>query len=470
MNPNIHGRGLACALIALSVIHLPARDADAAGFAIRENSTSGLGNAFAGVPTNTNDISSIANNPALLGAFDGINFSSSLSYIVPNARFKNGQASTLAPISAPIGTTSTFDGNDDISRDALVGASYFSLSLTDELKAGFAVTAPFGLVTDNPDGWVGRYHALKSQVLTFDLNPMLAYRVTDWLSIGGGFRAVYAEAEVGQAIDFGTILFSATGGALGTPTQQDGRAEVHFSDWGFGGNAGIMFEPGKLYAPLDGLRFGVGYRSRIALEGKGEAHFQDDNSGAVATLRSPAVANDQTLFTDTDVTSSLDLPESVTFGLHYDLNDQWAFMTQAEWTKWSEFEELVIEFDNPSQSDSVTEEDWNDSWFFAVGTTYRPDWVEGLSLRLGFAYDQSPIPERTRTPRVPGEDRFWIASGINYQPYSWASVDFGYTHIFVPDADIDLSANDEGSTFRGNLSGKYEANIDIFSLQANLTF
>jgi len=451
MNPNIHGRRLACALIALPAIVLSAQDGEAGGFAVRENSGSMQGNAFAGVPTNTDDISSIANNPALLGAFDGINASAGISFIVPNAEFKDGEA-TAAPIVGAPTINDDSSGDDDIARNAFVGANYFSLSLTDELKAGLAITTPFGLLTDNPSGWEGRYHALKSQLVTIDINPMVAYRVTDYLSIGGGFRAVYADAELSQAIDFGSI----TAGGGGTPTQQDGRAKLQGDDWGFGGNAGIMFEPGKLYAPLEGLRLGVGYRSRVEIKIDGDTKF-DNVPGGLGTA-----------FTKTDATSEVDLPESVTFGAHYDLNDQWAFMGQVEWTNWSEFDELRVEFDNPSQPDSVTEEDWDDGWFLALGTTYRPELVEGLALRLGLAYEWSPVPDSTRTPRVPDNDRFWVSTG-NYQPFPWASVDFGYSHIFVRDADIDLEA--ESSTdFRGSLSGTYEAHVDIFSLQGNITF
>ncbi len=466
MNPNIHGRALACTLIALSVIHLPAHDAFAGGFAVRENSGSMLGNAFAGVPTNTEDISSISNNPGLLGAFDGINAAAGISFIVPNAEFKNGQASS-APAVGPVpinNDASIFKGNDDIGRNAFIPATYVSLSVTDELKFGLSITAPFGLLTDNPDGWVGRYHGLKSQLETIDLNPIVAYRVTDYLSIGGGFRAVYADAELSQAVDVGSLA-AVLGSGTATPTQNDGRAKLQGDDWGFGGNAGIMFEPGKLYAPLEGLRLGVGYRSRVEIKVDGKVKF--DMSG---TSGEGAIVQGAGFLVNTDATAEVDLPESVTFGAQYDLNDQWAFMGQVEWTNWSEFDELVVEIDQGAQGDNITEEDWNDGWFFAVGSTYRPDWgVEGLALRLGLAYELSPVPDSTRTPRIPDNDRFWVATGINYQPFPWASVDFGYTHIFVKDADIDLEA-ESATDFRGSLSGEYQAHIDIFALQANLTF
>jgi len=40
--------------------------------------------------------------------------------------------------------------------------------------------------------WVGRYNVQKSQLLSATLNPGIAYRVNDWLSLGAGFSVNYA--------------------------------------------------------------------------------------------------------------------------------------------------------------------------------------------------------------------------------------------------------------------------------------
>lgn len=451
-------------LLASAVLLPAAQDAEASGFAIREQSGTALGNAFAGAPTGIDDVSYIYFNPAMAGFLKEDHTAAlSASYIIPNSNFKNGQASTTAAVGGvTINENSLFDDDDgDIGRNALIPATATMVSLTDELKFGLSITAPFGLLTDNTEGWEGRYHALKSELKTFDINPSLAYRVTDYLSVAGGFRAVYAEAELSQAIDFGTI----GAGVGGTPTQNDGRAKLSGDDWGFGGNFGVMLDAGKLSPQLDGLRAGLAYRSRVELNIDGDTDFQKDSAGIAATLQGATGA-----FRDTGATAHLDLPESVSFGLHYDLNQEWAVMGQAEWTNWSEFKTLRVEFDNDNQPDSVTEEEWKDSWFFAAGTTWRPMAVEGLTLRLGVAYDQSPVPESTRTPRIPGEDRYWIAAGVGYAPASWLDISLGYTHIFIPNADIDLKATDTGNAARGNLEGEYEANIDIIALQTTIRF
>ncbi len=155
MKPMKSGRTLACALVALSALVLSAQHALAAGFAIKEQSGSALGNAFAGAVTGIDDISYSYFNPAMMTYLSGNHAALSNSYIIPNAKFKNGSASTVT--TAPITTTSRFKGNDDIGRDALVPAVYGMWSATEDLKFGLSITAPFGLLTDNPDGWEGRY-------------------------------------------------------------------------------------------------------------------------------------------------------------------------------------------------------------------------------------------------------------------------------------------------------------------------
>lgn len=453
MKPTKSGRMLACALVVLPALIFSAQEALAAGFAIKEQSGTALGNAFAGSASGTDDISYSFYNPAMMGFLDGNHAALVGSYIRPDSNFKNGSATTIT--GAPIGTTSQFNGNKDIGRDAILPAGYLMGSVTDELKLGLAVTLPFGLLTDNEDGWEGRYHALKSDLLTIEINPMVAYRVLPNLSIAGGFRALYADAELSNNIDFATI------GQTGFDPSEatDGRAKLQGDDWGFGFNLGAM------YRPIERLQLGLSYRSSMGLTIDGDTEFDLDQSGIGQTLQS-----NFGLFEDTDAKAKLNLPDTVAFGATLDITDELAVMGQVEWWNWSSFNEIRVKFDNAAQPDTLTDQDWEDSWFFAVGTTYEPKRIEGLSLRLGFAFDESPVPEETRTPRIPDEDRYWIAAGIGYTPLPWLTFDLGYTHIFVKDADIDLKATDSGSAARGNLSGEYEAHIDIIAFQATARF
>ena len=255
------GRTLASALVALPAVIFVAQDALAAGFAIKEQSGSALGNAFAGSASGTDDISYSYYNAAMMGFLSGNHAAIVGSHIRPDSNFKDGRATTAN--GTTIGTTSQFNGNKDIGRDATLPAMYLMGSVTEELKLGLAVTLPFGLLTDNEDGWEGRYHALKSDLLTIEINPMVAYRVLPNLSVAGGFRALYADAELSNNIDFATI-----GQTPFLPGEEtDGRAKLQGDDWGFGFTLGLTLEPRK------GTRIGVGYRSEVSHTLSGDVDF-----------------------------------------------------------------------------------------------------------------------------------------------------------------------------------------------------
>lgn len=426
----------------------------ASGFQVREQSGSALGNAFAGVTAGVDDPSFMFYNPASMTYLDGTQGSAAFSYIVPSSRFEDGSASTIAGV--PITPTAAFNGDNNISEDALVPALYGMTSFGEDIRLGIGLSLPFGLSTSAQDGWIGRYHALDSELRAILINPSGAYRVTDWLSVGAGLQVIYGDTKLTQSIDIGSI--GAASGIPGSaPTMQDGHGEIDGDDWGYGYNVGLMLQP------LDALRVGFSYRSKVSLEATGDATFDLSGSGTTgAALQSAG------LFTNTGFNAELDLPEQISVGVDYAVNDKLSLLGEASWTRWSRFENLVINFDNPAQPTSFTEEDWEDTWFFALGATYRP--VDYFAMRFGVAHDQTPVPDRTRTPRVPDEDRYWMAFGAEYEPASWLTFNLSYTHIFLPDASINLSATDPGNTFRGNLNGEFVSSIDIIALQGTVRF
>lgn len=433
-------------LLAALALAASAGTAAASGFALKEQSASAQGNAFAGAAAGAEDVSAMFFNPAALARQSGSQAAAVLSFIAPQADFEKGRASTAA--GTPIA-----GGADpgDAAEDALVPALYLGWAATDDLRLGLGVNAPFGLETRYPRDWIGRYHAVHSRLKTVNINPALAWRVSDRISLGAGFQAQWAWAELTNAVDLGTIGAAAgVPGAL--PGAQDGFADLEGDDWGYGWNAGVLLEP------AEGTRLGVSYRSRIEHTLEGDVDFTLDPAGVGAALRAGAG-----LFRNTDAKADLTTPEAWAFGIHHEITPRFAVMAEADFTRWSRFEELRIEFDNPAQPDSVTEEDWRDTWFYALGATFRP--AEAWTLRAGVAHDETPVPDRTRTPRIPDGDRTWLSLGVGWRPAAPLSFDAAYTHIWVDDAELDLRTTGIGNASRGNLSGSYDNAIDIATVQ-----
>jgi long-chain fatty acid transport protein len=440
------------------LLFLAGQQASAAGFGITEQSVSGLGNAFAGGSASAEDASTVFLNPAGMTRLQGTRFTAGLHYIMPSTKFSN-QGSTINPLLG--GAPLTGGNGGDAGVDALVPNLYYVRDINERWKFGLGIGAPFGLSSSYDDDWVGRYHALDSELKTININPALAVKLNDQVSLGFGISAMYSEARLTNAVDFSAGCLGsaplATCGALGltTPQGTDGEAEVQGDDWGFGFNIGLLWQA------TDATRIGAHYRSRTKHTLEGDADFVYPSAGAVT------FATGAGLIDGADVTADLTTPDSFSVSIYHDINPQWAVMADYTWTNWSVFDELRIEFDTGA-SDSVVTTDWNDTDRFSVGLNYRHNsaWL----WRAGVAYDEGATPDAARrTPRVPDEDRTWLAVGFNYQPSDNMNIDVGYTHLWVDDARVQKQAVGEDAG-RGALRGEWDADVDIISAQVNWQF
>lgn len=430
--------------------------AEASGFALRETGAAGQGNAFAGATAGAgDDISTMANNPATMTLHPGQHFSGTVTAIVPKGQFNKSGATFVG--SAGGGNIGGGNGGDDIGPDALVPAVYYARQINADWFAGVSVTAPFGLVSEYDANWVGRYHAIKSDIKAMTFNPVVAHRLSNRLSVGGGVQIAYTRGILSNAIDFGSIdvvnLSGANGGAAGA---NDGHSTFEGDDLALGYNLGFLYQ----FRP--DTRFGFAYRSKLHNRLDGAAHF--DTGGAVGN----AIATATGAFRTTGTQAEMNLPEMASLGVHHRLSPQWEVMAELAWTGWSRIRELRVTFDNTSQSHEVSDASWNNSMFYSVGATYKPN--DRWTLRAGVALDETPVPDSTRTPRVPDEDRFWLSFGARYQVTPSSVLDIGYTHLFISDASINLLTGGPGNTFRGNLSGSYELSTDVLAVQYRTQF
>lgn len=446
MHSNQHMGAKRWAIVAATagVASVAASGAMAAGYSLKEQSAALQGASFAGAAAKAEDASTIFYNPAGISRLDGYQLVQSGSYIAPVATFSDGSATRARSYGGS--TISGFTVTGDAVDNAAIGSTYTTAQLSDDWHVGLAVTVPWGLITDYNMGWAGRYHALKSSMRTYNINPVVSYQVTDGFSVGAGVQIQRMSAHLTNAIDFGTII--------GRPGAADGYADVKGNDWGYGFNAGLLWEP------LPTTRFGLNFRSAVAHELDGTAAFT--NVPNVPALRAS--------FANTGAKARVTTPEYVMFGAYHELDPQWAVMFEASWTNWSRFKNLIITFDNPLRTPSVTQENWKDSYFTALGFEYKAN--EQWTLRTGLAYDSAPTPDEDRTPRIPDSDRVWASLGGTYKVNERYSVSAAYTHIWAMKADVDLHDTGAGGSnnLRGNLSGSYDAHVDIFALQISAKF
>ncbi len=244
--------------------------------------------AYAGAAATGSDASYLAYNPAAAADVAATDFSFGVMEILPGS---NGEYS-LAKTSAGTATGGSADPHGFIS-DATVPALAFRQRISDRWAFGLSINAPWGLRTDYPNSWAGRYYALKTALLTLNATPVLSYQLTPELAIAAGPQIEYAQGTLTSAIDTGTLgaLYSISGSI---PGAQDSYARVSGNNWSYG------YALGAIDHLSEGLTVGLSYRSSIRHDLHGPLTFTLDSAGIGATIRSLTG-----LFTNTRSTAPL---------------------------------------------------------------------------------------------------------------------------------------------------------------------
>ena len=415
--------------------------AAAAGFALIEQSASGMGNAFAGAAATAEDPSTIFYNPAGMSRLEGMQVTVGAHVIDLSVKFSNsGSTKPAAIVTNPLG------GNGGNAGDvAVIPNVYFVMPIGDRLNFGIGANVPFGLKTEYDDNWAGRFQGIKTDIKTYNINPSLSYKVSDSLAIGAGANYQHLDADLTNAV----VLAPNT----------EGRAELDANDDAWGWNIGVLFEP----APS--TKIGASYRSKLKYTLEGTTTVTGPTGAIVAPVSGPTKA---------DVT----LPDSFSLSLAQKLNDRWEFLADATFTHWSEIDQINIVNSTNGTLRDVLVVDFDDTWRYSVGVNYKLN--DAWTLKGGVAYDQSPVKgTSTRTVRLPDNDRTWLSIGAAMKVKQNGKLDFGYSHLFVKDSDINFTRSQQAPGFTtptpapgtaSTVAGSYTASIDILSVQYTLSF
>jgi long-chain fatty acid transport protein len=440
----------------------------AGSFGLIEQSASGQGVAYAGAAAVGEDASTIYFNPAGMTRLSGQQIVVAGHIVSPKADFtNNGSTNVLGS-----GPGSELTGPNSSTGDpAFIPNFYYSAELPNEIYVGVGVNVPFGLSTEYDDGWVGRYHGLKSEITTINVNPSIAWKASEKVSIGFGISIQYADLELTNNLDSAATCarIEAVAGPLGcdytTPSDAtlDSSVKLAGDSTELGWNTGILID-------LDEKsRLGIAYRSAIKHNVSGNSTYNLDGTlNTVAGDASDLIGFN--ILQDTTLEATAELPETFSVSFAGDLNAKWTVLADWTWTGWSSLDVItIVEAGGLPGTEKTLNLAYNNTNRFSIGAHFKPNqkWI----YRGGLALDQTPIqsPELT-TARIPGNDRTWLSFGLGYKPSSTWSLDFGYSHLFISDTDINNGPpQNEGSSF-ATLTGTYESSVDILSAQANFNF
>jgi long-chain fatty acid transport protein len=453
----------------------------ASGFQLQEQNGSGLGNAFSGQAAGVKDASAIYFNPAALTGIEGGNLVISVDPIIPAYEFSDGGSTppSLPPLpgAPPLGIPLGGTGGNAGSLTP-VPNGYFSYQVGETWWLGVGVNIPFGLTTEWESDWMGRFHGIKSSIHAINVNPTVAVKVGS-LSLGAGVNWQQFDAELTQNTAYGGVSFggaylaggpaAATGILLqlGGPAglAMEGLTTLDGDSTAWGWNAGALIEVGE------GAKLAVSYRSKIEHTLEGTIAFEGAPSFVEQGPLGPIGAALNATFADRPITADVSLPDTLSVALAWEGE---SVEVLADWTRtgWSSIPSLDV-MDEAGEEVTSLNLQFEDTWRAGLGLNFRLN--EAWKLRLGAAYETSPVQDRYRTPRLPDNDRIWVAGGFEFTINEKNRLDLGYCRVFIDDAPSTLVALPQDPDFTekllsGNLVGAYTGSVNILSLQYTLSF
>jgi long-chain fatty acid transport protein len=400
--------------------------AQAAGFALLEENVSGLGNAYAGTAAVAENASTIFFNPAGMTQLKEREFSAGVASIVPSFKFTNNGSS--------VGALAGTGNGGDAGSTGYVPNAYLSWALNKDLYVGVGLSAPFGLKTEYSKPWVGSAQANSFSVETLNLNPSIAYRVSDTVSIGGGVSWQHIDAKYKRTA------------AVVPPTASASTVVATLSGDAWGWNVGGLFTVSP------DTKVGVAYRSTVSQDMTGDITVTGPSAPFNASQSSGAKA-------------SLKLPDTLTLSATTQLNERWQLLGDLAWTGWSSIPKLDLVRSSGVVAQTL-DTAFQDTWRLAIGGTYayKPD----MKLKVGVAFDQTPVKgESTRLVSLPDSDRTEIATGAQWAMGGGATLDLGLAYLMFADTSIN---NNQAAAGSGLVKGNYTGNAWILGVQYSVPF
>lgn len=408
------------ALLGLIAVAFGAAPAWAGGLWVYETAAPDLGTASAGRAALANDASTAFGNPAGMARLP--------------TQLLFGLQPLVATTEFDVGSGTTIPGGDGGNAGGLVpaGGVYGIYGVRDDLKVGLALNSYVGGALNYESSWAGRYITTKIELLTFNINPVIAYRVLPWLSLGAGFSAQWGKLK--QEVAINNI----------DESLPDGLMKYSDTNFGFGGNAGVLFE-------IDAkTRVGVTYRSQVDQSFDDVPSFNQLGPGLEAALRRAGVLNRSL---GLDVT----IPQEVMLSVYRQVTDDLALMANFNWQDWGQFGQVTAELETSPPRVRGVDANFDSSFQGAVGAHYRLG--QPTMLLLGFAYDSSPVTEQNRSPALPFDRQLRFAAGIQYDINTDYTVGAAYEYADLGKANIDRTRPS------GVLQGDYSTNsLNVFAL------
>jgi len=318
---------------------------------------------------------------------------------------------------------------------------YFTYQFNESIYAGIGVTNPFGLGLEWEEDFPGRSISYNTDLKSFYVSPVLAYKIMDELSISAGLDIVFGEITLQRYVR----LFDSEG----SPGFEAAKSTIEgSSNMAYGFTASIQYKTDNL---------GLGFLYRHSVENKLEN--ADAKFTALDTYARPVA---ETNLVDQKVNSAITFPNFFSVGVYYKFLENFGAEVDFMWYNWSVFDELILDFEElPSV---VIPEEYENSIQFRLGLHY--DFALDWQLRAGYIYDQTPQPIQSVSPLLPDNDRHDFSIGLGYTLNKW-QFDAGY--MLVDFGERSTVENGEGKNHDG-FDGTYASIAHLLFISVGFHF
>jgi len=403
------------ALAAALIVCLASRCGWAAGLELYETGAPDLGTASAGRAAMAEDASTAAANPAGMTLLDRSQLLGASGALLPSTNFD------VAPQ-----TTTSGGGGGNAGVFTPLGSFFYVYKYSERVRLGAAVFSDYGLGGNYGKQWVGRYYATEESLISGKVNPSIAYKVNNWLSVGAGFSFAVARLTFQSKVN----------NAL--PRVPDGGLSLESWDEAFGGNVGILLRP------ISKLRIGLTYQSPEEFKFGFRPHV---------TGLGPVLNRIRNRIGGVKVNVPLTEPQQVMLSAVYELTPKFALMGNVGWQNWSAFGQFPVGISAVNQTSVEANLHFSDTCQIAIGQQYRI--AENWLWSAGFAYDSSPVSKTNRIAVLPADRQLRYGTGIQYQINQDVTAGIAGELMDAGPAPFSNSRGPLAGTLQGHYSSNY---------------
>lgn len=419
-------------LIIFLILFYISKEADCSGFAIYTQGASSLGQSAATI-AHTEDASTIFFNPALINKLEGTQIQIGTTFIFPNREFTSDL------------TGKTFKEKTDFHYPSTL---YVTHKLNEKISLGLGIFNPFGLGTDWPNDWEGRYITTKADMKTYNINPVISFQITPNLAIAGGIDVLYVDTTLEKKLNFSSFGLS------------DGNQKLKGDGTGYGFNLGILFDLNK------DISIGASYRSKIKVDIDGTLNHELPPASA------PFDAILKSTFPNTTGNVKINLPAQAHLGVYYKGFEPLTFEVALRWEGWSSYKELKLNLDQPvlGYTTLVTPKNWKDTYSFLFGAKYKIS--DSFSILAGYLYSGNPIPDDTFEPTIPDANTHLFTTGVSYKKKNF-NFDIAYAYQKLQNRKKNNSIDDnplDGLNNQTAANGTYKSALHMIGISLTYKF